>query len=99
VRGEADAIDPEAQPTDESVRRAEARMSLEAVQRAVNRLPEEQRAVLMLVTVEGLSYKEAAETLDVPIGTIMSRLARARAAVQSMTGMNAEGHGGGNATV
>jgi RNA polymerase sigma-70 factor (ECF subfamily) len=89
VRGEADAIDPEAQPTDESVRRAEARMSLEAVQ----------RAVLMLVTVEGLSYKEAAETLDVPIGTIMSRLARARAAVQSMTGMNAEGHGGGNATV
>lgn len=36
-------------------------MSLEVVQRAVNRLPEEQRAVLMLVTVEGLSYKEAAE--------------------------------------
>ncbi|BBK30044.1 RNA polymerase RpoE-like sigma-24 subunit [Stella humosa] len=99
VRGEADAIDPEAQPTDESVRRAEARMSLEAVQKAVNRLPEEQRAVLMLVTVEGLSYKEAAEALDVPIGTIMSRLARARAAVQSITGMGAGGHGGGDATV
>lgn len=99
VRGEADAIDPEAQPTDESVRRAEARMSLEAVQKAVARLPDEQRAVLMLVTVEGLSYKEAAETLGVPIGTVMSRLARARAAVQSMTGMGAGGHGGSNATV
>ncbi|MCC7273222.1 MAG: RNA polymerase sigma factor [Alphaproteobacteria bacterium] len=99
VRGESDAIDPELQPTDETVRRAEARMSLQAVQKAVVRLPEEQRAVLMLVTVEGLSYKEAADALGVPIGTVMSRLARARAAVQSMTGLSAGGHGGVDATV
>lgn len=45
---------------------------------AVARLPDAQRAVMLLVAVEGLSYREAAEALEVPIGTIMSRLARAR---------------------
>jgi RNA polymerase sigma-70 factor, ECF subfamily len=45
---------------------------------AVEKLPDAQRAVMLLVAVEGLSYKEAAETLDIPIGTVMSRLARAR---------------------
>jgi RNA polymerase sigma-70 factor (ECF subfamily) len=45
---------------------------------AVERLPDAQRAVMLLVAVEGLSYREAATALDVPIGTVMSRLARAR---------------------
>jgi RNA polymerase sigma-70 factor, ECF subfamily len=45
---------------------------------AVERLPDAQRAVMLLVAVEGLSYREAAEALDVPIGTVMSRLARGR---------------------
>jgi RNA polymerase sigma-70 factor (ECF subfamily) len=45
---------------------------------AVAQLPDAQRAVMLLVAVEGLSYKEAAEALDVPVGTVMSRLARAR---------------------
>ena len=45
---------------------------------AVERLPDAQRAVMLLVAVEGLSYREAAVVLDVPIGTVMSRLARAR---------------------
>lgn len=44
----------------------------------VNALPEAQRASVMLVYVEGFSYAEAADALDVPIGTIMSRLAAAR---------------------
>jgi RNA polymerase sigma-70 factor (ECF subfamily) len=44
-------------------------------------LPEEQRSVLELVAVEGCSYKEAAAVLDIPIGTVMSRLARARSAL------------------
>jgi RNA polymerase sigma-70 factor (ECF subfamily) len=49
--------------------------------RALSSLPEEQQAVLALVSIEGLSYAEAAKVLDVPIGTVMSRLARARRAV------------------
>ena len=46
--------------------------------RAFRELPEEQRSVLLLVGVEDLSYREAAQTLGVPIGTVMSRLSRAR---------------------
>ncbi|APD13632.1 RNA polymerase sigma factor [Pandoraea pulmonicola] len=45
---------------------------------AVDRLPEAQRLVMLLVAVEGLSYQEAALVLDVPVGTVMSRLSRAR---------------------
>lgn len=45
---------------------------------ALDTLPEEQRGVLLLVSVEGLSYAEAAQVLAIPIGTVMSRLARAR---------------------
>jgi RNA polymerase sigma-70 factor, ECF subfamily len=45
---------------------------------AVASLPDAQRAVMLLVAVEGLSYREAAEALQIPIGTVMSRLARAR---------------------
>lgn len=58
-------------------------MSVEA---AMARLPEEQREVVMLVLVEGLAYKEAAAALEVPIGTLTSRLARARTALQRMLG-------------
>lgn len=45
---------------------------------ALDRLPEEQRAVLLLVGVEDLSYAEAARALDIPVGTVMSRLSRGR---------------------
>lgn len=53
---------------------------------AVERLPEAQRVVMLLVAVEGLSYQEAAEVLEVPIGTVMSRLSRARQAVGALFG-------------
>lgn len=46
---------------------------------AVGRLPDDQRSVLLLVSIEDVSYAEAARILDIPIGTVMSRLARARA--------------------
>ena len=68
--------------TDEPVRRIEARLALAEIRLAVERLPPDQRTTLMLVTVEGLSYKEAAVVAGVPVGTIMSRLARARVALQ-----------------
>lgn len=59
-------------------RELEARLDLARVRRLIAALPDEQRLVLVLVTVEGFSYKDAAETLGIPIGTVMSRLARAR---------------------
>jgi RNA polymerase sigma-70 factor (ECF subfamily) len=55
-----------------------AERSLAAVNEALRQLPEEQRMALTLVAIEGKSYAEAADILEVPIGTIMSRIARAR---------------------
>ena len=52
------------------------------IARALATLGEDQRAVLLLVSLEGLSYREVADVQGVPIGTVMSRLARARAHVQ-----------------
>jgi RNA polymerase sigma-70 factor (ECF subfamily) len=53
---------------------------------AVERLPDAQRVLMLLVAVEGLSYQQAADVLEVPIGTIMSRLSRARQAVGALLG-------------
>jgi RNA polymerase sigma-70 factor (ECF subfamily) len=64
-------------------------IALEEVQTALADMPEEQRSVLELVAVEGYSYKDAAELLEVPIGTVMSRLARARAALVLKSGHDA----------
>lgn len=64
----------------------EAEVRLLSVQRAVAALPEEQRMAVALVLIEGLSYKEAADILDVPMGTVTSRLARGREALQAALG-------------
>ena len=56
------------------------------VQEAMARLPVDQREVIGLVLVEGLSYKEAAEIIGAPIGTITSRLARGRDSLQALLG-------------
>jgi RNA polymerase sigma-70 factor (ECF subfamily) len=53
------------------------------IERALAALPEEQRAALLLVVLEGMSYREVAEIQEVPIGTVMSRLARARAHIKA----------------
>ena len=53
------------------------------IERALASLVEDQRAALLLVVLEGLSYREVAEVLDVPIGTVMSRLARARMQIKA----------------
>jgi RNA polymerase sigma-70 factor (ECF subfamily) len=55
------------------------------------RLPEDQRAVLLLVAVEDLSYAEAANVLDIPVGTVMSRLSRARERLQQEIEGTADG--------
>ena len=56
---------------------------LPAIQRAIGELPEIHQSVLVLVDVEGLSYEEAGEVLDVPVGTVRSRLFRARRVIQA----------------
>lgn len=86
VRKEEPDTETERIGSDESVRRAEARLGLEEVRQALGEIPAEQRAALLLVTVDGLSYKEAAAVAEVPVGTIMSRLARARMALQARLG-------------
>ncbi len=59
--------------------RAAARIALQRTQDGIDRLPDEQREVLAMVAIAGMTYREAAEMLAIPIGTVMSRLARARA--------------------
>ncbi|WP_077340299.1 RNA polymerase sigma factor [Pseudocolwellia agarivorans] len=54
------------------------KISLQEVNNAMDILPDEQRSILSLVAIQGMSYKEVAETLEIPIGTVMSRLSRAR---------------------
>jgi RNA polymerase sigma-70 factor (ECF subfamily) len=54
------------------------RLEVRDLERSLQALPAEQREVLLLVCVEDLSYQETAQILDVPMGTVMSRLSRAR---------------------
>lgn len=66
----------------DSAAEAEGQITLERIRRIVQGLPADQRACLLLVVVEGLSYREAAQTLEVPVGTLTSRLGRARIAIK-----------------
>ena len=85
IRGRREflALDPEAL---ELPVRAAHETSLEArdVERALLRLPVEQREVLLLVVLEDLSYEEAAAALGIPIGTVMSRLSRGREKLRAL---------------
>src|SRR5262249_28146860 len=67
----------------------DAQIQLLSMQSALERHPDEQRVTVALVLVEGLSYQEAAEVLNVPVGTVTSRLARGRAALETILGENA----------
>ena len=64
----------------------EAHVTLRDIHEAIGRLPDDQRAALLLVALEGLSLAEAAAVLGVPEGTLASRLGRARVALREMTG-------------
>ncbi|HLT75898.1 MAG TPA: sigma-70 family RNA polymerase sigma factor [Ferrovibrio sp.] len=61
------------------------RLELRDMDTALGLLPEEQRAVLLLVVLEGLGYEEVARIQDVPVGTVMSRLSRARERLRALT--------------
>jgi RNA polymerase sigma-70 factor (ECF subfamily) len=63
----------------------EGHMQANDLLRGLDELSEEQRSVLLLVSVEGLSYAQVAQVLGIPIGTVMSRLSRARERLRQMT--------------
>lgn len=63
------------------------RLELRDLERAIAKLPEEQRAAILLVGLEGMRYEEVAAVLDVPVGTIRSRLSRGRGALRRLTGI------------
>jgi RNA polymerase sigma factor (sigma-70 family) len=71
----------------------EHRLMYQDVLNKLARLPEEQRAVLLLVAVEDLSYADAAKVLNIPVGTVMSRLSRARERLQQQIEGTAEAPG------
>ena len=62
------------------------RLELRDLERAIAKLPDEQRIVILLVGLEGMRYEEVAAVLDVPVGTIRSRLSRGREALRRLTG-------------
>jgi len=66
------------------------RLELRDLERALSKLPGEQRQVLLLVGMEGLRYEEVAEILSVPVGTVRSRLSRGRDALRALMGESEE---------
>ena len=78
-------VDPLEDEMPELTQRAQTdALELRDLDRAIARLPADQRAVLLLVTLEEMSYDEVARTLGIPIGTVMSRLSRAREKLRAM---------------
>ena len=82
-----EAPDEEAASIGEDPRESiEASAELQRAMAAMQRLPDEQREVVALILVEGFGYREAAEMLDLPIGTVSSRLVRGRTALLAKLG-------------
>ena len=85
---EIDPADATDMPSVDGVRDIEARLMLDQTNAALQTLAEEQREVIALVCMEEMSYKETAEILGIPTGTVMSRLARGRIALAEKLGIN-----------
>jgi RNA polymerase sigma-70 factor (ECF subfamily) len=68
----------------------EAYATMETVRKFLGEMPGDQRSILLLVCVEGFSYRETSEILGIPIGTVMSRLARGRAALHGALGRSVD---------
>ena len=82
--GEAVGFDPRGQ--------TEAAIDLKRAMAAMQQLPDEQREVVALILVDGLGYREAAELLGLPIGTVSSRLVRGRKALLALLGEDGNDH-------
>jgi RNA polymerase sigma-70 factor (ECF subfamily) len=82
---------PEDSGSHPAVSTADTDMNMWSVSEAMSKLPEDQRLAIALVLVEGMSYKEAAEVLEIPIGTLTSRLARGRTALAAALSGEYEG--------
>jgi RNA polymerase sigma-70 factor (ECF subfamily) len=80
---------------EDGMKKLEARLQLEQVAGAMRKLPDNDRVILSLVCVDGMSYKEAAQTLEIPPGTVMSRLARARKKLHELLPVPAREAAGG----
>lgn len=78
------AADPPARPTQEDG------LAVHSVWHAFSRLPDTQRAAILLIALEEMSYEEAAAVLDIPVGTLMSRIHRGR---ERLRGLMADGSG------
>jgi len=65
---------------------AEERLTLEAVSRAISELPPDLQVLISLICIDGRSYRETADVIGIPIGTVMSRLARARKTLHNVIG-------------
>lgn len=76
VLTEYQIVDGEAEQT--------SQISLNELNQAMDILPDEQRSIISLVALQGFSYKDVAETLAIPVGTVMSRLARARVSLHKL---------------
>ena len=88
TRGPEADIDEAAEAVGEDGRRVtEARLMVDATEQALHTLPASQREVLILVCYEEMSYSETSEILGVPLGTVMSRLSRARIALADALGL------------
>lgn len=72
---------------DDGEAEVERRSTQRAVREAVNQLPEDQRLLVGIVILEGYSYREASDMLDIPMGTVMSRISRAKAALADIFNM------------
>jgi len=82
----AEVMAPEEAGEHVGIATSEQQIERLTIEKALGRLSEEQRLVVGLVLIEGLPYKEAAQALDIPIGTLTSRLARGREALQQFLG-------------
>jgi len=86
-RDKVEAPEEEAERVGEDLTASmDAAVDLSRMMSAMERLPDEQREVVALILIEGFGYREAAEMLDVPIGTVSSRLVRGRTALLGMVG-------------